>query len=183
MQVTFIRHGEAEHNVLFETQGESAYNNPMVKFSKLTPKGINQIKLRAKDSDISEFDLVITSSLPRALETAALIFDPTKVATIVVDEVRENNYYHECNQRRTRTEIQKMYPEFECSALMADEDSEFQKRKETTCFRACRFGDYLEKIRELNIKKIAVISHSDFIKYFTGLRYPIPNGGRVDIIV
>jgi len=44
--VTFllIRHGQAEHNVGAETEGEAAYQNPAYRNSRLTAEGERQVR-------------------------------------------------------------------------------------------------------------------------------------------
>jgi broad specificity phosphatase PhoE len=107
--------------------------------------------------------MVITSSLPRSLETTGLIFREKKLPILVLDEARENNYHHPCNERRTRSAIIREYPAMDCSRLASEHDEWFARgdRKEMLD----RFLSSAEQ------QHVAIVSHCDFIRdYLLHLR-------------
>merc|ERR1719272_798499 len=83
-QFAFIRHGEAEHNILFRNktveEGFKLYDPP------LTEKGIRQSEALSAYviSEGLQFDVIVVSCLSRALETAALVFSHLKHARVIV---------------------------------------------------------------------------------------------------
>lgn len=76
--VIFIRHGETEWNVQNRTQGH--LNSP------LTGKGILQAKEAAEKLAICKFDIIVSSHLGRAFETAKIIAERLNIPEIVTDD-------------------------------------------------------------------------------------------------
>lgn len=116
--IYFIRHGQAQHNVDEIIYGDDAYFFTRNKFSSLTEIGRDQ----ASNIHCPGIDYVICSSLPRALETADLVFKSKNIPIHAYDEVRESNYKHPCNERRTRSEIFQLYPHINTNSLLCEED-------------------------------------------------------------
>ena len=75
--VIFIRHGQTEWNMQRRMQG--SLNSP------LTKKGIFQAKEAAMKLKYHRFDLVVSSPLVRAMETAKIIAEKVGVARIQAD--------------------------------------------------------------------------------------------------
>ncbi len=76
-QVTFIRHGEAEHNVAVrETGSNAAYSDPRWEDAALTEDGLQQAMQLQADllKTGTKFDIVLVSPLMRTLQTAIATF-------------------------------------------------------------------------------------------------------------
>jgi broad specificity phosphatase PhoE len=77
MKVYFIRHGHAEHNAAFDKlQDKAVYRSFDYKYSKLTEKGIKQIKsvqLPAK------MDRIYSSPVLRCIETTRILVGDTPI--------------------------------------------------------------------------------------------------------
>lgn len=181
MEIVFIRHGQAQHNREYELIGEKAYYDIKNKYSSLTEKGINQSLKRSKDEDLKDIQLVLTSSLPRALETTNLIFNSQEVAVIVTDILRENDYEHICNSRRNISEIKNEYPDYEIQYVYGEEDN-LENILNLSSERIIAFEKLLNSLYMEGLNKIAIVSHNDFITSFLGLDYKIPNCGRIDLV-
>lgn len=180
MEVTFFRHGESEHNIAFEKVGESAYHDPSLIFSSLTKKGRVQALRKSFGLDIKNFQAVITSSLPRALQTTNILFDTSETTVLVSDIVRENNLEHVCNSRKNASEIKAKYSEFDISCLSEIDNLEGDHNKLENRIKALK--RILKSLFDDNIRKIAIVSHNDFIKEFLGINYDISHCGRIDIL-
>ena len=96
--VTFVRHAEGWHNV-------GAYNDALNFDAKLTPRGEAQCEALAMERVGAGARLVVTSSMTRCVQTAALSFPhllPVRSPTttwIAREDVRETvNYW--CDRRR-----------------------------------------------------------------------------------
>ena len=71
----FIRHGTSQHNVLYHNLGKQVFYDKKYYDTKLTHEGTQQsILLSNTWKDIHKVELVLCSSLSRALETARNIF-------------------------------------------------------------------------------------------------------------
>lgn len=188
MEVTFIRHGEAEHNVAFCERGEAVYFDPDLRNSGLTERGIDQSIKRSMDIDISEFQVVLTSPLPRCLQTTSIIFRDSDAGIFVIESLRENDLTHICNLRPTKTWIASAYPSFDVSNLETEEDpfdapDLLAGNDEIVANWMQNLDEILEDFFEAGITKIAVVSHNDRIKSQLALGYSVQNGGRVDVVL
>jgi broad specificity phosphatase PhoE len=159
--IIFIRHGEAEHNVGFEEYGEEAYSFEDYKFSNLTEKGKEQSLTLKSKLDEFNFDLIVTSPLDRCIQTTDILFTEQN-RKICQEFVREINYDHPCNERRLKSELEQIYPEYNYN--FSEYDIKFSKKINDTNERIETFHNYLVKN---NHKTIAIISHKSFLeKYF-----------------
>ena len=75
--VIFIRHGETEWNLQNRTQGH--LNSP------LTERGITQAREAAEKLKDYKFDIVVSSHLGRAYETAKIIAEKLGILEIITD--------------------------------------------------------------------------------------------------
>lgn len=176
MEVHFIRHGEAQHNVDRRLYGDVGYHFPHNRFSPLTSVGLQQaVKFR---EDRPQVDLVITSSLPRTLMTTLVLYGKIESESnspiFVSDLVRETNYHHPCNERRTKKEIAKLYPSFDLSTLIASDDEDFKLGLDDIKHRCVTLTTWLKDLLENGIKSIAIVSHGSFLEcYLKYIGFPI----------
>ena len=114
-KIYFIRHAEAEHNVLENLY----YNNPIlcdVYDSKLTEEGKIQTKETLKKLQNSKinFDLIFISPLTRTIQTFILLkdyFKDTKTKIIITDMVKELVSYCNKNKGMKLTDLKKFLKE------------------------------------------------------------------------
>ena len=97
-----IRHGTAEHNVLFHDVGEKAYM--MLTDSNLTSQGIEESNTLGQQwIEKNNIELVLVSSLTRTIQTAKNIFKNTDVKMVSFDELKEYPAsYENINHRKDK---------------------------------------------------------------------------------
>jgi 2,3-bisphosphoglycerate-dependent phosphoglycerate mutase len=83
MKVYFVRHGESETNASEIYFGETA---------SLTPHGLRQADLVAERFQSIDIDIILSSTLVRAKETAAVINQPIKKEIIFSDLLVERKF-------------------------------------------------------------------------------------------
>lgn len=83
----FLRHGEAGHNI----SGIFAYQETAKTASKLTPLGIKQAKEAAAALKKRKIDLIFSSPLKRARETAEIVSQATGAKIIILEKLTELN--------------------------------------------------------------------------------------------
>lgn len=181
----FIRHGEGFHNVGIATLD-----------SNLTSKGWSQAHaLRDHvESSVNGIELVISSPLTRALETASGTFGraegrdvlmmeqhdivnaqsshPTlycfkDVRYIVHEQCRERLGPSNCDARRQKHVLQQHFPGFDFSLIHDEEDSVWIEGKvESESSVAERGIEFLKFVMSQPEQNIAVVTHSAFL-WFT----------------
>lgn len=91
----FVRHGEAEHNP-FVTKGKAEGDEDLLRRGRsilnphLTPKGQHQAAQLRESLRGTAFDIVVTTPLARAVETAWIAFGESQAAFIVTPECTES---------------------------------------------------------------------------------------------
>ena len=153
MEITFIRHGFSEHNLdmLLET-----CNN---EYSNLTKGGIDHCyKVR---SNLPEFDVVVTSSLLRALQTTKILFEGKMLKIYVTNACRTLGHIQ--NKRITNCEIEKLYPEYDMTYMSCD----FDENDITS--KIIALDILIKDLNEMGYKKLAVVSHSSFITKYLNI--------------
>ena len=95
-----VRHGESESNLQGKYGGH--YDTP------LTPKGLGQAKQLAEKLNEINFEIMITSSLIRARQTAQIVNEVFNVPLVVSDEFKERNMG--VYEGLTQEEITEKYP-------------------------------------------------------------------------
>ena len=99
--ITAVRHGETEWNVSRQLQGKQNSN--------LTENGLKQADLTAKALKDTTFDVLYTSDLRRAKETAEIINRHHKLGIRIESSLAERNFG--IMEGLTQEEIQQKYPE------------------------------------------------------------------------
>jgi broad specificity phosphatase PhoE len=80
-----IRHGEPRYDEVIER----GYVGMGYEFGKLTENGIAQAEDRAKDPNLKDADIIISSPYTRALQTAAIISRETGIKLVVENDLHE----------------------------------------------------------------------------------------------
>ena len=161
-----IRHGEATHNVLFKKEGMKTFFDHNYYDTELTNKGFNQsIELGNNWDDKNKMDLVIVSPLYRTLQTANNIFKNVKVKIIALDCLKEYPQgLHTCNKRKTKKELEKIFPTIDFNYLDSNEDLMWSDTDSETIDELLRrinkMYDFIEKT---DFKNISLVGHNSFI--------------------
>tara|TARA_B100000686_G_C16670943_1_gene906410 strand:+ start:60 stop:650 length:591 start_codon:yes stop_codon:yes gene_type:complete len=175
----FIRHGISQHNVLYHNLGKRVFYDPRYFDTKLTPKGVQQsIILNNTWNDISKIELVLCSSLTRALETARNIFTNIRVPILALDILKEfPQGIQTCNKRSDKKKIIEDYPEIDFTNVDETDIMWNYEREETIDELNQRIKTFNEFIQKRNETEIAIVGHNSFIgQYKDGKISLIENG-------
>lgn len=162
-----IRHGTAEHNVLFHEVGEKAYM--MIKDSNLTQEGQEESIILGKNwLDKNYIELVLVSPLTRTIQTANNIFNGTQVKMMAFDEIKEYpGSYEPINHRKDKHELVVKYNKTINFKALSEKDSLWHETDvesmESLEERVKKMKDYILSRKETNI---AIVSHNSYLAYF-----------------
>ena len=162
-----IRHGTAEHNVLFHEVGEKAYM--MLTDSNLTDKGNTEsLTLGEQWIEKNNIELVLVSSLTRTIETAKNIFKNSNVKILSFDELKEYPAsYENINHRKDKKSLVLKHHPIVNFKYLTEKDRLWN---ETTHETIVELDDRVKYMKDyiLNCKEntIAVVSHSSYLAYF-----------------
>lgn len=149
-----IRHGQAWHNVLFDTMGEKAYAD--YQDTSLTTKGMEQ----AATAESPDIDLVLVSPLIRTLQTAHIMF-PNK-PQIALECLKEYPQHTEiCNKRSNATVLKRLFPRVDFSDLQTEQQS-----WPAPVDHEQNIGVIKNIIHASKQRRIAIVSHSSWLKYW-----------------
>ena len=84
MKVYIIRHGQTNWNIIKKIQGQQDI--------ELHETGINQAKEKIKIFNEYNFDLIICSTLKRAMKTAEILNSEKQLPIIYTDALRERKF-------------------------------------------------------------------------------------------
>jgi broad specificity phosphatase PhoE len=169
----FIRHGEAEHNVAFHEQGESAFEDEKYKDAKLTEQGIKQVQESAKK--LSEYKIldIWSSPLTRCIQTTDELFEELNVGTLYLHDnlLERQGGNHVCNYRKTKTELQS--EQYHYNFQFLPETPMFWKEREHQTSLWSRMLSFVLMLNKLykdqdESSYVLISSHNDAISALTG---------------
>jgi len=162
-----IRHGYSLHNELFKKMGVQAFRIPEVIDSPLIEEGKQQAEELSKVIHEKEIDLVLVSPLVRTLETANIIFKDINIPIKCMEMIREYPMGEDtCNQRKDKNELVKLYPHIDFSEIKEDKDIYWKPERESIENLEKRIDLVKKYIKQLDYKKIAIVSHNSFMGQF-----------------
>ncbi|KAG5251081.1 phosphoglycerate mutase protein [Salix suchowensis] len=184
-----VRHAQGTHNVAGEID-HNALLSPEYFDAHLSPLGWQQVGNLRKQVHASDLlrriDLVITSPLCRAMQTAIQVFgsegqingskganidnsgiSSLKCPPIVAAELcRERLGVHPCDKRRTISENRSRFPTIDFSLIESDEDilwkTDARETDEEIAARGLEFMSWLWTRPE---KEIAIVTHHRFLQH------------------
>ncbi|XP_006456414.1 hypothetical protein AGABI2DRAFT_78087, partial [Agaricus bisporus var. bisporus H97] len=206
----FARHGQGWHNVAEAKYGTKHWDAEMsIKNGdddiiwgpdpELTPIGINQAMEARRGWEeelafgITLPDKLYSSPLVRAMDTLRVTFegifrgDTEKQPTVlVVENCREENGIHTCDQRRSRSFIHERFPTFEFEEGLTEEDelwdAEIRETKAQVSKRAQDVLDYIFQ-KDTDSTYISVTAHGGIINGFLQAigrpSFPLLTGGML----
>jgi len=152
--VVGIRHGEAWHNILFDSLGQHAFTD--YNDTTLTAKGMNQAS-RSGGHDIQP-ELVLVSPLMRTLQTADILYK--NVPKIALECLKEYPQHTElCNRRSPKSLLVKLYPNVDFTDLKTEEQMWPNHTPENDMKTIQAF------IEQQEARVIAIVSHSTWLKF------------------
>ena len=167
----WIRHGTAEHNILYKKYGEKIYFK--YRDTSLVLRGVEQAQKLRSTFNLNEIDIVLVSPLLRTLQTATTIFkDDVKI--IAIDELLEYpQNYHLCNHRKDKSVLKNVFPNVDFSRIK--ECSTWTDKKETIDQLKLRLKFLYNWIKLTNFQNIAIVSHNTLIATALDIDTEIPH--------
>jgi broad specificity phosphatase PhoE len=178
-----IRHDQSTFNAAFEERGI----DPMLFDARLTPKGGAQVLAARETMRDVPSDLVVTSPLSRALQTAFDIFEGHfSNPRFVVEALHRERAEGSCDVGRPPSALRKDYPTLRLDHVPEvwwhDDDGDVNAlglRTEplgTMMQRIAHFRDFFSGLPE---PRIAVVGHGTFFYHLTGTF--LPNCGMIEL--
>lgn len=177
--VHLIRHGQSTFN---EATATTPWSDPMLFDAPLTPYGAEQAKaLRLQVSTLG-VELVVTSPLTRAIQTAMLAFADSGAAPIVVEALLRERLEASCDIGRPPRALAPEFPALSFDHLpddwwLGDGGSDNRTSDPPTIVvepdkafadRVDAFVRWLESRHE---SRLAVVGHGAFFRALTGERF------------
>ena len=168
--VYFIRHGYALHNDLFWSIGTDAYkkyhDTPLLDKGYLQANKCKLDHVKPWNGKLKNIDVVLVSPLSRTISTALTIFGDTRhycTKFVALDCLMEYPQGGDefCNKRKKIEILKDNYPIIDFSELK--EENHWNNYKESMKDLEKRIDTMIEYIKNLDAKKIAVVSHSSFL--------------------
>lgn len=169
--VICIRHGESTFNAAWRETG----TDPLQFDAPLSPAGIEQVRSARKAVEGLPVELVVTSPLTRALQTAAGLFDGHRRSPpIVVHPLMRERVENSCDIGRSPRALAAEFPALDLAHLddvwwhaegTADTRGICVEPIARVTARAAQFKAYLRARPE---RCIAVVGHGTFFFHLTG---------------
>ncbi|XWS27720.1 hypothetical protein CRYUN_Cryun25bG0005000 [Craigia yunnanensis] len=166
-----VRHGQAMHNVEGDKNPE-ALLSPNLFDAQLSPLGLQQVAELRKDFHargiLNRIELVITSPLTRAMQTAVGVFDSEgqTISTLnspqimAIELCRDRLGVRPCDMRRKVSDCQSLFPSIDFSMTDSEDDNlwnpDIREPMEELANREAKFLKWLWTRPE---KEIVVVSH------------------------
>jgi probable phosphoglycerate mutase len=171
--LTVVRHGETEWNIAMRLQG--------MQNSNLTERGLEQARQTASALRARKFDVLISSDLERALQTAALINIYHKLPIEKSYSIRERNFG--VMEGMTREEIQEKFPETFQGYMLRKDTYQIPEGESLVQFYQ-RITEGLEQIVTQNKgKSVLLITHGGVLDCMMRMifDYPLSSPRRFSI--
>ena len=123
VKLYYVRHGQAQHNLLYNEIGKDAYLDPRVIDSSLTGVGIGQAQqLRNQCDLIAPISIILVSPLTRCLETTEEMMHGFlhKPRVIALDELIEWAATDTPNHRKPVSMLRERFPFVDFTNIQSD---------------------------------------------------------------
>lgn len=170
---TFVRHGEALHNVAFHLEGASAFKDEQNRDAKLTVKGVEQAMDVAKKLSSLKIRAIWSSPLTRCMQTAEEIFEEVDCNELHVhDNLLERlGNGNLMNERSTKAELKKNFSIWNMDTL--PDRPPFWEKYETDYALRQRMFMFIMLLTDIysgcnEDTHVVIVGHSDAIETLTG---------------
>ncbi len=168
--IVFIRHGEAEHNVLLK---EKRYADAKaLRDPHLTELGKAQAAALGEKLAGRHFDRIISSPLIRALETTRIVFSDKFASVEILSDVAEHGG-GACDLGSDTDILQGLFGETITNWLAPNWFDEFVA--ETDEHYLARMENVKNRLSKQNDETIAVVTHGNFLRKLLNLKGSIQN--------
>ena len=170
--IYLLRHGHSE----FQARVEAGRPSSDLVDTGLYAIGRKQVKTLADLAPVI-FDVVVSSPLTRAIETALAVVGPTSSAPLIVNPLVRERLDDFCDIGRPATVLSSAYPNLDFTGLPEiwwhngpeDERGLPVEPWKSLTDRVERFKEWTATRKE---QSILIVSHSDFLYSLTGTRLP-----------
>jgi len=169
--IFLIRHGQSTHNVVWETTGK----DPVILDAPLSPAGHRQVAGARPLAQSLGVDLVVTSPLTRALQTAIGLFGDS--APFLVTPMHREKLSNGCDVGSDPAKLAETFPGIEFSHLPACWWYDHPERDprgfavEPPDVFAGRVSEFRGWIMARPEQRIAIIGHGMFFKHLAGTMF------------
>jgi broad specificity phosphatase PhoE len=173
-KILCIRHGQSAYNAAFEATGI----DPIIPDARLTPLGEQQVAVARETLRDTNVDLVITSPLTRALQTAVGIFGSHKSnPRFLVEALHRERVESSCDVGRSPALLFAEYPGLDFAHLAEvwwhalgepDWRGVHVEPLDSMMDRISKFREFLSARPE---RSIAVIGHGTFFHQLVGVSF------------
>lgn len=170
-KLILVRHGEPDYSFVTERQFKGHGRD----LAQLTPRGIEQAKIAAKDSRLQGADLIVSSPYTRALQTAAIISKETGLDINIELDLHEwlpDLTFNYCSEEVVKAAAK------ECTSYKGEYTEEDKRPWEKISTVASRAIKCLEKYSDYD--KIIVVAHGIVMRQFKFL-LDIPYCGILEV--
>ncbi|KAK6229866.1 hypothetical protein QUC31_001621 [Theobroma cacao] len=159
-----VRHGQAMHNVEGDKNREALLSQDLFD-AQLSPLGLQQVGQLRRDVHarglLDRIELVITSPLSRAMQTAVGVFGSDRHPKVMAVELcRDRLGVRPCDMRRKVSDYRSRFPTIDFSMMDGEDDKlwnpDIRESMEELAARGARFLKWLWTRPE---KEIVVVSH------------------------
>ena len=172
---TFVRHGEALHNIAFHLEGSSAFKDERNRDARLTGKGVEQAIDVAKALSSLKVVAIWSSPLTRCIQTAEEIFeevDCTPRDLHLHDNLLERlGNGHLMNERRSKAVLKEEFPLWDSTnvpdlpAFWSKHESDYSLRQRMFMLIMLLTDIYSDCDEDSHL---LIVGHSDAIATLTG---------------
>lgn len=145
-----------------DSPAEAEYKNWAWADARLTELGKQQAAALAPRLAALPLDVMLTSPLSRAIQTA-MIAAPPGTRFEVEELVRERNGTHPCDKRRTRAELAADFPTVDLKGI-AEEDDTWTEAREPFAQTVARAEALLAAVARRPETYIGVATHNDWLQ-------------------
>lgn len=170
---TFVRHGEALHNVAFHLEGPSAFKDEQNRDAKLTVKGVEQAMDVAKKLSSLKIRAIWSSPLTRCMQTAEEIFEEVDCNELYVNDnlLERLGNGNLMNERSTKAELKKNFGIWNMDTL--PDRPPFWEKYETDYALRQRMFMFIMLLTDIYSEcnedtHVLIVGHSDAIEALTG---------------
>jgi broad specificity phosphatase PhoE len=148
-KITIVRHGETEWNISMQLQGHQD--------SPLTKNGIKQTNLLAQTIKNRDFDLIYSSDLGRAIDTANILNKQLNLQIIPSEKLRERAFG--VMEGLTREQVELKYPDIFHVYMHRNSNHQIPEGESLETFSK-RVIDEIDLIAKSNVgKRLLLIAH------------------------
>lgn len=174
----FLRHGQAEHNVAAEREGDIAYLKDEYRDAPMTALGREQILAATKKiaDKYPKIDAIYSSPLTRTIQTSRCVTEVIPCSDISLSDflIERTGGGHVCNSRKTKSEIKMFNPDLNLGSMpethyLSSPYYIMQKAEDNAAIRNRLHWLFNRELAKQKNKVILIVTHHEVIQAAFGL--------------